>query len=467
MGKNLLVKEKECKLLLASSIIDIIAEDYPWFETFIKENPKATYGDIKGDSQKEDFFNYRYDEILKLASSEWSSASTNPVEIKEWDDNIRCDLCNHHIIYVCTIVNNKNGKVLEVGSECVKRFGMKFHKDLMKVITEQKRFKRINILEKEIPGIENDIRGWNDEVEILPLLLPEVIDNPYRKLGEKAKGIFEDFVEEKSGAKNDQAHINELKDIIKLKEAKINEIREYVKEHESDKFVPNRLIIKWLEDRAKKDPEKYRPALQQLREDGRITMFSAWRIGEPNYLEALIPDFNRVFIEKTRNKVLGESWFVEELIQHRGTYGYMVNIPFMGSVFCPHENFIQEYGEGIFIDDADIKYDEKKLIDISTIFGERAIGSLIHNVESIISSSYLIYQFDEMMDEIIFALPVTRGNDYVYIIKKLRPFIEKFKYALLPTERDKVAESLKEYFDGLDKEKKISKQDLDFLLSQR
>lgn len=468
MGKKRLVPDKDRRLLFFSSVFDSISDDYPWLKGYIQYSPKATYNDIIGDHEKENFFNNRYAEILNQAVSEWNSHPTIPVEIKERNENFQCELCHQRpIIYVCTIVNKINGNELKVGNECIRKFGMSFHKDLKKLMDDQKRIRRTNILEKEIPGIKDEILRWNDGVEHAPILLPVRIVNPYLSLGEKAKGVFESFIEH-NDSENDQRDIGELKEIIANKNSYIQDIKLYFDKHEADIFVPNRKIVRWLEENAQRNPEKYQIALQRLKQEGRITPLTAWRIGEPDYLRSLIPEFNRVFNDMKKHQTFGESWIIEELIQYRGIYGYEVFIPTMRlSVFCGYENFMQEFCDALFNKDADIKYDVKKLIEICTIHGDHSIGSLITNIELYLKGRYRIYQFDETMNEIIFAQNISKGQEDLYITKELRPFIDQFKYAILPSEKDTMVIKVNAYMDELDKSKKLTKQDIDFLLSQR
>lgn len=458
MARNLLVYDRERRLLFVSSIFNSINDDYPWLKSFIEENPKAKYDDIRGNHEREDFFNNRYPEILKQAITEWGSHKTNPVEIKEWGDNFRCDLCYHRIINVCTIVNRLNDKELKVGTECVKHFGITFEQDPIKLLEAQRKMKRVNILEKEIPGIENEIRRWNDDVDLVPLLLPDRIVNPFSVLGDKAKNIFESFIERSAVPENDLKDIGVLKEIIIEKKSATQEIQEYISNNKNDIFIPNRQIINWVEDKNKRYPDD--PTLQWLKEDGKIKMRTAFRIGEQGYLESLIPKLNAI--------VKRAGWNIDGIIQYRGVLGYEVYIQeFKLLVFCGYENFIYEFGEEIFNKNASTILEEKKIIGMCQIHTDVAMKTILDKIERLILGRYTRYSHDQKMDEIIFVQYSLGSNDYLYITKKLSTFIDNFKYAILDSEKGNMVKQLNLYYDDLDKGSKQTKKDIDFLLNQR
>lgn len=453
-----LVKDRERVLLVSSSVFESTAEDYPWLKRLIEDNPKATCDSLEPGEIK-DFFDNRYDAILKQAISEWVPHSKDPVYTVDEEEGFRCELCNHRIQKICCIVNTITKEELSVGTECVGHFGMSFYGDLEKLLKEQKRLRRINILEKVIPGIESEIVRWNDEVRIAPVLIPNSIEIPYMNLGEKAKKVFEAFTEEGFKADEDKQNIEILKGFVAEKHTKKREIVEYIEANKDNKFVPKTSTLSWIKNQRLINPQNYETTMKWLKEDGKITSRTAFRIGEPSYLESLVEEFNYIFSTTT--------WHVEGLTQYKSSYGYVVNTRELNEpVFCKYSEFIYEFGEIIFDKDADILLDEKKLLQIGVLYDMSDLKYFLQGIEQLMPDYYGIYVHDDEMDEIIFEL-TKDPNINLYVRKKLADFIDRFKYALISSERDRTKASLKIYCQSLDKAKKLTKKEVDDILEAR
>lgn len=462
MARKRLITDKEYSLIIVSSIYGVIISDYPWFKKIIEENFKSEYKDIEDDRGKQEFFENRYQPLLKEAASEWGSHPTSPVEIVSQEDDFRCQICNHQITNVYTIVNRLNGNELRVGSECVKHFGICSDKDVKKLLEDQKKSIRLNFLDKELPGIENEIKRWNDDINQTPLLLPNSIVIPYLRLGDRAKSIFDSFIEEKSNGHDDAEIINELRDAVERKKATLTEVEQYAAKNKNDVFVPKQVTMSWLESMAVRNPQKYEPRLQRLKEVGRVELRTAFLIGEPNFLISIMPLFNVAL------KDVG--WKIEKVLQYKGTYGFVIYISQIKlSVFSGHEIFLQEFGDAIFEqEETEDTYSEKKLLINSDIIEPEAVYYILQTIEDFIPIGFGIHWYDNDTNDIVFRQEIDIAeNKYRFYMVNLKKFIDRFKYTILQPEKECMDKDINKYFSSIEKEKSMSKEDESFLRKHR
>lgn len=453
--RKLLVLLKERVLLENSQIFNEISGEYPWLVNFLERNPNAKTTDLDNfEDEVQNFFKHRYNQIVTQAASEWASHKGRPVDIKDTDEMFECEFCHHKPIrFVFCIVNKLNGKELNVGGECVKHFGMNLGKDVRQLMKEMKEVRRLNSLEKAIPGIKKTISGWEGEMEILPVLIPLSLEEPYLQLGAKAKKIYTEYLQEDIFSEKDPDYFNKLQKILEQKQRMLKTIQEYVETNKNAKYVPGKEIISWIKRTGKNDDTQL---LRWLKEDGKITWRTAFRIGEPSYLKSLILDFN----EHLRNTRCS----IEKLDHHKGSDGYIINVN-SGEIriFTKCRGFITDFGGLLFGETVDKPLDFINLMQNGTAYGENSANKIVSNLENRVNElGYGIYRQEYEYNELIFQ---QKGAD-LYVIEKLEQFVEKFKLLAFGLDDDGTAE-LQAYFKTLDGKKKISKEDLNYLLGQR
>ncbi|MCG9969648.1 hypothetical protein L9W92_16715 [Pelotomaculum terephthalicicum JT] len=121
---KLRLKNKERTLLLNSQVI----EDYPWFHDLLKSNQRITeelIDSLSIDYQR--FFDNMLNKVIGQATVEWEGNPQHPVDDLE-DKRTPCTLCGQPTRWVFYIFNKWNGKNINVGSECVKHFGISVDK---------------------------------------------------------------------------------------------------------------------------------------------------------------------------------------------------------------------------------------------------------------------------------------------------------------------------------------------------
>jgi hypothetical protein len=450
MQRKRLVLLKERNLLFNSQVLDEVSGQYPWLQRFLEEKSTATYANLNNyDIEVRNFFKNRYDAIVKQAVAEWGMSDNRPVDIRERDEMVECELCHQRpIVYVCGIKNKLNNIELNVGSECVKNFGMSFTKDIQKLLSAQKKLKRLNVLDKSIVGIEGTKSGWGNVIDHAPILIPEALERPFLKLGEAVKKLYDDFVNETSEL-DDNEIVDTIRELLAEKDIQHKRIDEYVDRNSADKFAPTREIVTW----ARREAKDWDVLLGWLKEDGMITARTAFRVGYPPFLKSLIPDFDAAL--KSSGVTL------QGVEEHKHGQGYVTSIQSSGiKLFCNYREFISSFSDAIFKVGRQI--DIMRLVNISSIYGEESISGLLDIIRpKMETSDYSIYRFDREYNEIIFE---EKGKER-YVVEDLEQFTVRVKYFVLPGYSDNT--ELDGYIRLLGTRKKQDKDNINYFLEQR
>lgn len=409
MGK--LVKFRERKLLMFSKII----EDYPQLMELLETKSDMDESELETLPYEMQLFfkNNIYKKVLKQAVAEWTADTQHPIDILDDDKKIRCQLCNHKIKYVCYIVNKLNNKRLEIGTECVKHFGMELDVPIEKLFKERIRTKRLEELNRFIPNIEMILDNWKSEIDGFPILIPLSIKNPYFKLGDEANKLFEDYLNSTNDISESEKKefIDKMKSILEQKQKMLNKINEYVLKNVQDPFIPKKEIIDWL-----KRNNRMR-ALEWLEEDGRIELRTIFRIEEPNFMKFLVGEMNAIL------SPIGIH--VEGIDENYKGSGYILvsqKNPRI-KLFCRHHDFMIKYGGLILGKEIEEELSLKEILKISSVYKEDSVEAAIDVLTFLTKKSDIefktcYYDFDEVI--------VYEHSSKKYIIIKLSRLIENF-----------------------------------------
>jgi hypothetical protein len=426
MGK--LVKFRERKLLMFSKII----EDYPLLIEFLETESNMDESELETlPHEMQLFFRNIYKKVLKQAVAEWTADTQHPIDILDDDKKIRCQLCNHKIKYVCYIINKLNNNRLEIGTECVKHFGMNLDVPIEKLFREMIKTKRLEELNKFIPNIEIIISNWKEEIDSFPVLIPLNIKKPYLELGNEANELFQEYLNPNNSiSKNTKKEFfNEIKSILKQRKEMLKEINEYVLKNVNGPYVPKKEIIDWLKRNNRTQ------ALTWLEEDGKIKLRTIFRIEEPNFMKFLIGELN--------NHLLPIGINVEGIDEDYKGSGYV----FVSQknprikLFCRHYDFMIEYGGLIIGEKIEKELNLKEILKISSVYKEDSIDAAIDALAYLAKRSNIefkehYYDFDDVI--------VFERSSNKYIIIKLSRLIENF-IDLVFGVGDKTANDLVDY----------------------
>jgi hypothetical protein len=197
VASKLRLRPKERILLLNSEA----ATEFAWFYKLLDRNERITEEIVDHlEREQQDFFERILPQVQKRAVLEWRIWSRQPVKDlgpnrEEW---IACALCNTANRYVFYIENIVSGKCLNVGSECVKDFGINVSHEgmtLTQLLKMASRTRLILELDKQFPKIEQTVRTWNSVLSNQPIIVPLVLEKPYVELGKLCSTVFESYVE--------------------------------------------------------------------------------------------------------------------------------------------------------------------------------------------------------------------------------------------------------------------------------
>jgi hypothetical protein len=423
------VRLKDRTLLINSQVI----EDYPWLKKLLKENEIISNDDIALlPLEQQNFFQNMLATVIKQAVGEWKADDVYPTEDLGSDKTnwIRCALCHQPNRYIFYISNKLNSNSLNVGSECVKEFGIDLgHKGMSadKLIKEAKKLKRMSDINLQFPGISRLINSWSNKLEEQPIIIPTRFESPYFEIGSKIKMLYEGYVERKL----DEGIFEDIKRLLDESNELINAIEQYVKENISKKFVPSKNISDWLRRRG--DFE----TIKMLKKNGRITWGTAHRIGEPQFVNSIIPDFNQS-LKNINIRIEGADLDKEGYII---TYLDFARIRF----FCKHKDFVLDFGGLLFGEELIVPFKAETVIAKSRVLEETSKELIVDRIKEITRGAEAhIRNYDSKFDEIT----IYEDLSSKYLVASMTAIVEEFKELALGL-GDKTVEDFVAYINKL------------------
>lgn len=292
-NSNLLLTQKKTVLLLQSRVI----EQYPDWAAILSEAPLSRSRLQELTPEQQQFAHNLLPAVLAQAEKEWRLADGGWYDDRgPYEENfIGCSLCNTPNRYIYYIVNTLNGTRLNVGSECYKEFSIDIDGDSLAVLkSDQIRLARKAELDRWFPGVEFTVSNWDHEVDRFPFVIPLALHQPFERLGTHALGLYGKYVDpERKWTKeeNGQELIVALEQALNERVQMLSQMADYVNNMKGNRFAAPTRIISWLQRRGNAADSI---AIEWLREDGVIKGRTAFRIPEPELMQSLMPDLNRL-----------------------------------------------------------------------------------------------------------------------------------------------------------------------------
>lgn len=408
------VKKRQRMLLLYSEII----KQFPWFREILEGNEIISEEFVLAlDSEKQNFFDNMFPRIVKQVVDEWRG-NPNSVRYIETDDKnqwISCALCGHKIRWIFRIQNRLNGNELEVGSECVKYFGINFGgKSIRDLIRETKRAGRLNALNEKIPGIARIVEGWASRLNNYPIVIPLHYEQKYSKLGQAISGLYGGYLDEKYGDVDEVTR--GILSLLDKADQLLKEIQEYVDANIGVKFVAKSELARWL-----KSTGQYETLERIKKDNGRITWGTACKITEPNFMKLIASEFTPI-LANIGLRVIGVD---------SDRNGYVLGLSRNSKIrlFCKYSDFVFEYGGIIFGETVNYPLDLEHIAKISLLdYNEISVGQLLEELAGKIEGlgvSVWGYAFE--FNELVFV----ERDKGTYIVVNLKECLNKVKGLLL------------------------------------
>lgn len=387
-----------------------ITNKFPWLLDLMDSQPKFKKENlITLPSEIQIWFRDIYNQVLTEAIHEWKPRSKKALKVLLKEERIKCQLCGTPNRYIFYIVNRQNGNELNVGRDCVNKFGMISTHDMKDMERSAIRVFNLAELVKRFPDIRGIVEQWDTFLDKQEILIPFSLEKDYNELGEKAQAIYENALE-KGASVEIEARLDE---ILKIRELIVSEIAEYVKNNRDKKFIPTQGMIRWI----RTQPDGYK-TIEMLKENGLITWKTAHRITYPIFTNSLIAPFNSLlesinFTIQEYNDLNTKPSFI--LVSNKND-----NI----LLSCPYKQFVLQFGGPLF-NESDNLFTLDKLIMISHLYGEGSIYNALGHISNMfIIKDIEVKGIDIEFDE--FIVNDKQASRY-RVCNELKNFTNKYK----------------------------------------
>lgn len=443
---KLLVKKSERNLLLVSEAL----KDFPKAYDFIREHPN-----IKDDNLSElplgiqEFFSNLFERVKKNAIEEWSANSKDAIYELEDDERIKCNLCGTEIKYVCEISNKISNKILVVGTECVKKFGIYTAVHIDKVLKEKRQIKKYEYMVKFYPNIEQDIQFWNDELEEYSkkhnIIILDKYEYPYTELGGILKALYAEYLKDTdTSIIKSKSYVEKIRSIYEKRSDYMRDINIYANQNKNKDFIATKKIEDWLISNDKRETLNY------IKKNGIIDWRAAIQIQEPELASKFIKIFNIYFKKQNLNLK------IHRLVPQKGLevevfYKYKVHL------LLNYKDFMMFNGGVLFEQENLEQIDLVNIIRNNSIIGEDSLYLTISLINDI-SKKQGVY-IKELDDDIDFP----NGDMFVYlkeencfVMPKIKEVTTRYKDLAFGLGTN----SINSYIKFLKRHKRVHKEDV-------
>lgn len=423
-GKDILVDTKMGKILLESEVIK--NEDYEWLKDMLEndENHSIKYSQLNelDESKKTFMTSSLFSNLYSIASDEWEIDNLN-----EDGEKLECSLCGEkNTVKKYYIRNKKSNKILNVGSTCITNFkdikgiNGKTKEEIDKEWEKQQRQKLLN---DRYNGIIYKIENWQNNIDKIPTIVSEELENEYDKLNRDIQKLYEKFIKNK---KLDYSIADKINELVCQGDNILNKIYLDMKEKEKNEWFITKEIKEW----CLKDSNENQVVIRFLKEDGIIRLRSACRIYEKNFINKIIKKFE-IILKNSNIKLIGyeekNKSFIVNLID-KNPYTNRIDLN------CSYKDFMYEFGEKLFEKTYNNNFIDAKefFMQNSNINEESSLSASVSNIKFLSSKSLIrIYKWDIRYNEIVFL-----GKDDKYYIVELKKFVNLFKKCVFSKKLD-------------------------------
>ena len=365
------------------------------------------------DPDMQNIFDNMMPRLISLAQDEWK-AEEYPDEDRgdDKEDWVKCSLCGTKNKIVYYIHNTHNGKSLNVGSQCIRKFDILENQGINHKEYQRRRlrFLRINKLNNHIQGIENSVDKWNDILDSYELILPYSLERPYIEMGNKIRNCFDSFIKDNCSKDEEARIIKDIQEILDQRKQWVKDVDIYLEKYKNHKYAPRHTLRLWLKNHSD-------AALisDWIKEDGLITQRTAHRITEPQFMNMISSEFEKL--------CLGLDYEISGWKADPDKKGYIIYCDPIKSaaLLCSHSNLIKRFGSNIF--GGEKKEPElRELIVLCNIVSENYYYRISEALTRKLRRAVSYYSENFRFNEITFRENVT-GK---YVILDFKDFINRF-----------------------------------------
>lgn len=433
---NIIINQEERQLVYHSEFIN----RYPRLKELLNNKIKVSKKDlINIKNLDKDLYNlikYNFKNIVKESSKEWSAFKYDGESEK------KCSLCNTPNKYIFLIKNKVNDIVLNVGSECRKKFpGIdstidgksidQIKKDRIKEVT---RIRRINEFNSKYPDTVEKFKIWQEYYNNLPIIMPRKIHTEFMKLLHDSKEFYNNYIDGKTLKKE----LNNFSKYICDYDSLVTKIDIIINSNKNKEFICVKSIKDWLLS------NNLNGVIELIiDEDGYITMKSIRYIYYFPFLERYMYKFQNVF--ENLNFIIEEFNENEVIISYRFINNYKV---YFGISL---KNFMNKYGQIIFEESSNCVTVSNILENFNIIKSEKNYNNISNIINSEINKKKYTVAIDLDRNE----LEVEDKINKKYCSLKAEVFIQSSITCLLERENN---ESLIQLIEKVQNWKDISEK---------
>lgn len=231
---------------------------------------------------------------INLSAKEWEVDKNKPFVVDESSKNKdnHCELCNACIIIKYKIKNKKNGKILYIGGDCVKKF--KKLKHFSDIVTDADSYNRYNELLKKHGQIIVDILV--DDINLLDktdIILSNTLYEDFYKPQNKLTRLLKKYIKNNIAFNEDD--ITRQIGVYKFQKSHINN---FIKENKNNIIYMPRDVSNDIKSRQ---PEQYKEIITSIKDNkGKIPQQISSKIKVEKYISKFISAINNK-LPKTTN----------------------------------------------------------------------------------------------------------------------------------------------------------------------
>jgi hypothetical protein len=356
------ISKGERMLLMTSQA----ATNAEWLPQFLKDTDPIDNHTIDALPADQKAFLLRWKETLVTqASKEWVFNPNHdpPIEDLGPHQRTQCSLTGTPNRFVFYIVNRFTQSELNVGSECVKRFGFGLTWQGRTSMTDLKSFAsefRIrNAVATRIPSFqEAQLHDWHARTEQLALIIPASVESRYIQRGNEIRTLYDALL---------KGHTKDTPEAYARLAATYNEgqqewqvLEQYVQEHRGHPWMPTAQIRHFLRNAGPDGLVAY----DFLKQDGQVTSRTLHRITEPDFMNSLVEQINRALASVRRD-------LVERAEPDRAGYVLRPMASTLPGFLLPHRDFFLAYANLLFDDAPNALPTLEQLVSMSDPLAEK------------------------------------------------------------------------------------------------
>lgn len=383
------INEKDLRLLKVCEI----TKEYKILMDIVYNYPEIQKEDLGSISEEYiRFFENIYPRVRIQALSEWTGSLEKDIKKFSEKDNKRCYICNHPLVYVCTIHNKFNGKSIDIGRECNKHFGIYSEKEIDTILENKRRLNRLDKLDSKYPNLLTKINNWKEIINREEVYIFGSIKDRYLEVGERLIDLHKEYttVKKISLAREEQI-LDEIQILLIEEEREKREINKFIKKSKSSVLYPTKKMMNSL--KGKRDYN----GIRWLEEDGRIKTRTLHRFRDEHFCRRLINNFNEILSIKgvtiydfhRHKECLGYSIIINKKEECKLFYSYESMCLLIGDIITQESKEVEEFTYKDIILDS-ILVDEYSIEWGLQIFGDKLMSRGIeleeyfHNYQDIL-----------------------------------------------------------------------------------